>query len=92
MRVTFFLVESKALLGAMFEDITTPSVRREAVVEKAEEVIMNSMKTVQQIASLLGDNAAETELVLNSIIEEFNVHNDNAAEDGLLAESGDQDE
>ena len=92
MRVTFFLVESKALLGAMFEDITTPSVRREAVVEKAEEVIMNSMKTVQQIASLLGDNAAETEIVLNSIIEEFNVHNENAAEDGLLAESGDQDE
>jgi len=92
MRVTFFLVESKALLGAMFEDITTPSVRREAVVEKAEEVIMKSMKTVQQIASLLGDNAAETEIVLNSIIEEFNVHNENAAEDGLLAESGDQDE
>ena len=93
MRVTFFLVESKMLLGAMFEDITTPSVRREAVIEKAEEVIMNSMKTVQQIASLLGDNAAETEIVLNSIIEEFNVHGDGSAENGLLAESdGDTDE
>lgn len=93
MRVTFFLVESKLLLGAMFEDITTPSVRREAVIEKAEEVIMNSMKTVQQIASLLGDNAAETEIVLNSIIEEFNVHGDGSAEDGLFVESeGDSDE
>ena len=88
MRVTFFLVESKELLGAMFEDITTPSVRREAVIEKAEEVIKNSMKTVQQIASLLGDNAAETEIVMNSIIEEFNMNGSDAGEDGLLAEEG----
>lgn len=85
-RITFFLVESKALLGAMFEDITTPSVRREAVVEKAEEVIRKSMTSVQQIAALLGDNAAETEIMLNSIIEEFNVNNNEASEDGLMAE------
>lgn len=85
-RITFFLVENRALLGAMFEDITTPSVRREAVVEKAEEVIMKSMTTVQQIASLLGDNAAETEIVLNSIIEEFNVNSGEVEEDGLMAE------
>ena len=87
-RITFFLVESKALLGAMFEDITTPSVRREAVVEKAEEVIRKSMISVQQIAALLGDNAAETEIMLNSIIEEFNVNNGESAEDGLMAEGG----
>ena len=87
-RITFFLVESKELLGAMFEDITKPSVRREAVVEKAEEVIRKSMTTVQQIASLLGDNAAETEVVLNSIIEEFNVNNNEVEEDGLMAEGG----
>ncbi len=89
-RITFFLVENKALLGAMFEDITTPSVRREAVVEKAEEVIRKSMTTVQQIAALLGDNAAETEVVLNSIIEEFNVSNDEVEEDGLMAEGGNE--
>ncbi len=87
-RITFFLVENKALLGAMFEDITTPSFRREAVVEKAEEVIRKSMTTVQQIASLLGDNAAETEVVLNSIIEEFNVNNNEVEEDGLMVEGG----
>ncbi len=93
MRVTFFLVESKELLGAMFEDITTPSVRREAVVGRAEEVIMNSMKAVQQIASLLGDNAAETEIALNAIIEEFNVHDEGADEAGLVIDSeGDRNE
>ena len=85
-RITFFLDDSKELLGAMFEDITTPSVRREAVVEKAEEVIRRSMTSVQQIAALLGDNAAETEIVLNSIIEEFNVNSSEAEEDGLMVE------
>lgn len=89
-RITFFLVESKALLGAMFEDITRPSVRREAVVEKAEDVIRKSMMTVQQIAALLGDNAAETEVVLNSIIEEFNVSSNEVEEDGLMAEGGNE--
>ena len=92
LRITFFLVESKDLLGAMFEDITTHTVRREAVVEKAEEVITQSLNTVQQIASLLGESAAETEIVLNSIIEEFNVHSEGGGASGLIEESdGDWD-
>ena len=91
MRITFFLVENKALLGAMFEDITTPVIRREAVVEKAEDVITKSLKTVQQIASLLGENAAETELVLNSIIEEFNIGAESRGDSDLVEESGAED-
>ena len=88
MRVTFFLVESKQLLGAMFEDITTPVIRREAVVEKAEDVITKSLTTVQRIAALLGESAAETEIALNSIIEEFNVHGtDRSADYSLIVES-----
>lgn len=86
-RITFFLVESKELLGALFEDITTPTVRREAVVEKAEDVITKTLSSVQQIASLLGESAAETEIVLNSIIEEFNVHSEGSGESGLIEES-----
>ena len=74
LRVTFFLVESKRLLGAMFEDITNPTIRRETVVKKAEDVIQKSLETVQQIASLLGENAAETEIMLNSLIDAFSVH------------------
>lgn len=87
MRVTFFLVENKRLLGALFDDITTPTVRREAVVNKAEDVIIKSLSTVQQIASLLGENAAETEIVLNSIIEEFNVQSDTSSDYGLIEEN-----
>ena len=87
MRVTFFLVEDKLLLGAMFEDITTTTVKRESVVSKAEDVISKSLETVQRIASLLGDNAAETEIVLNSIIEEFNVRAADEDDFGLVEEN-----
>lgn len=86
-RVTFFLVETKHLLGAMFEDITTSTVKRESVVSKAEDVINKSLETVQQIASLLGDNAAETEIVLNSIIDEFNIHAVTNEDYGLIEEN-----
>ncbi len=83
LRVTFFLVESGRLLGAMFEDITSPTVRRETVVKKAEDVIQKSLETVQQIASLLGENAAETEIMLNSLIDAFSVHNEGGEDDGF---------
>ena len=86
MRVTFFLVESKQLLGAMFEDISTPTFRREAVIEKAEDVITKSLATVQQIASLLGENAAETEIALNSLIDEFAVTGGDSSDDYALVE------
>lgn len=60
----------------MFDDITSPTVKRETVVKKAEDVIQKSLETVQQIASLLGENAAETEIMLNSLIDAFSVHGD----------------
>lgn len=73
LRVSFFSIENHQLVGAIFEDITSPTVRRETVVKKAEVVIQHSLETVQQIASLLGENAADTEITLNSLIEAFQV-------------------
>ena len=73
LKVTFFTVENHRLVGAIFQDVTTPTVRRETVIKKAEDVIQKSLETVQQIASLLGENAAETEIMLNSLIDAFQV-------------------
>lgn len=80
LQVTFFTVENHRLVGAIFQDITTPTVRRETVVKHAEAVIQKSLETVQQIASLLGENAAETEIMLNSLIEAFKVTSGQAPE------------
>lgn len=90
LRLTFFLVEKGRLLGAMFEDITNPTVKRETVVKKAEDVIQKSLETVQQIASLLGENAAETEIMLNSLIDAFSVQSKGENGDSILEdEDGD---
>jgi hypothetical protein len=85
LKVTFFSVEKQHLVGALFEDITTPTVRRETVIKKAEDVIQKSLETVQQIASLLGENAAETEIMLNSLIDAFKVPGANQS-DGFTKE------
>jgi len=73
LKATFFSIPKHNLVGALFDDITSPTVRRETVVKKAEMVIQHSLETVQQIASLLGENAADTEITLNSLIEAFDV-------------------
>ena len=38
---------------------------------KTKEVIENNLETVQKIAYLLGENASETQVVLDSIIHSF---------------------
>ncbi len=71
LHVSIFRIEPRRLAGAVIQDITEPSVRKEQVIDKAREVIRNNLKTVQKIAYLLGENAAESEVVLNTIIESF---------------------
>lgn len=64
-----FIIEKGRLAGAVLQDVTHPTVRRQTIIKKAEHVIRKNLESVQQIASLLGENAAETEIVLNSVIE-----------------------
>lgn len=46
------------------------------IVDRARRVIDDNLKTVQQIAYLLGETASRTEAVLNSIIESQNISNE----------------
>ncbi|MHC4926606.1 MAG: [Fe-Fe] hydrogenase large subunit C-terminal domain-containing protein [Planctomycetota bacterium] len=69
--VTVFTIEKHRLIGGIVQDITEPSVRKEQIVEKAKKVIAHNLETVQQIAFLLGENAAESEVILNSIVDMF---------------------
>jgi len=91
LRVTFFNVGSQNLVGALFEDVTSPTVRRETVVKKAEDVIQKSLSTVQQIASLLGENAADTEIMLNSLIDAFKVPPTETDDENGLSKDDQQD-
>ena len=68
---SIFTIEKGAVVGGIFYDITRPAIQKERIINKAREVIQKNLETVQQIAYLLGENAAESELTLQSIIESF---------------------
>jgi iron only hydrogenase large subunit-like protein len=69
--ITIFIVEKTKIVGAILRDATITEYRREQIVEKAQEVIRNNSLTAQQIAFLMGKNAAQSEKILNSLIESF---------------------
>ena len=71
--IRVFTVEKGETAGGIVQDITEPRVRIDKTVERAQEVINKNVAVVQQIAFLLGENAAESEAILNSIIESYTV-------------------
>jgi iron only hydrogenase large subunit-like protein len=71
LHTAIFSIEKNTLAGGIIQDITKPAVQKEQVIRKAREVIQKNLSTVQKIACLLGENAAESEITLNSIIDSF---------------------
>lgn len=81
LNTSIFAIESKTVIGGIFRDITQPTIQKEQIVGRAQAVIEKNLKTVQQIAYLLGENAADSEIILNSIVQSFSpedVDDDNA--------------
>jgi len=62
-------IHKHKIAGALIRDLSAPMLERAEIIERARQVNRKNMKTVQQIAYLLGENAAQTEELLNSIIE-----------------------
>lgn len=69
--LTIFNVDVHEVVGALILDITETEQKRLALIEKARTVVTNTAKTVQEIAFMLGRNAAESELILDSAVEMF---------------------
>ena len=70
-QVTVFEIEREEIAAGVLEDITVPKNQRERTISQAQKVIEKNLSVVQKIAFLLGENAAETESMLNSIIESY---------------------
>jgi PAS domain-containing protein len=70
--IDIFSIEKHQVVCGIFQDITKPTIQKEEMIEKAQAVIKKNLATVQQIAYLLGENAAESEVILNSIINAIN--------------------
>lgn len=71
LHISIFTIEKHLVVGGIIQDITRPAVQKEQVIKRAQEVIQKNLATVQKIAYLLGENAAESEITLNSIIDSF---------------------
>jgi iron only hydrogenase large subunit-like protein len=71
LNTSIFTIEPHAVVGGIFQDITAPSFQKEQIIGRAQQVIEKNLKTVQQIAYLLGENAADSEIILNSIVHSF---------------------
>ena len=71
LNVQIFTIEANRLVGCIAQDITEPSVQKEHIISKAREVMDQNLDTVKKIAHLLGENAAASESILNSIVNNF---------------------
>ncbi len=69
LNVSIFSIKKNKIVGAVIRDMQMPEVRKEEVINRVTEVIEQNLDLVQQIAFLLGEGAAKTEKMLNSIIE-----------------------
>lgn len=67
--LSVFSVQNHNLVCGIIKNLHAPEVRKDLVLNRTKEVIMENMKVVQQIAFLLGENASYTESMLNSILE-----------------------
>jgi iron only hydrogenase large subunit-like protein len=64
-----FVIEKNEIAAGVIDDMTAPEQQRERTVSRAKKIIEKNVETVQKIAFLLGENAAETESILNAIID-----------------------
>ncbi len=66
-----FTIEEGEIVGAVITDVTQSENDREKIARRAREVISKNIATVQNIACLLGEHMVETEMLLNSIAEDY---------------------
>lgn len=64
------------VVGAVIRDMSAPMLVRDEIINRAQRIIRQNIETVQKIAFLMGENAAETEELLNSIIESYRYGDD----------------
>jgi hypothetical protein len=73
LHLTTYVIEKGEIVAGTLDDITRPASLRSNTVSRARKIIEKNVQAVQKIAFLLGENAAETEAILNSIIESHSV-------------------
>ncbi len=69
--VSIFSIEPQSVVGGVIFDVTGSELRRDEIARRAREIIRKNLETVQEIACRLGENMADTEILLRSLAEDF---------------------
>lgn len=67
--LSIFSLHQYKMVCGIIRNLKVPEIMREEVVNRTQEVIQKNLETVQKVAFLLGENASETENLLNSVAE-----------------------
>ena len=76
LHVSAVTLYANKVVGALFRDMSAPMLVRDEIINRAQRVNKQNIETVQKIAFILGENAAETEELLNSIIQSYRYGDD----------------
>ena len=75
--VSVLTLYKNRVVGAVFRDMSAPMLEQDEIISRTRRINKQNIETVQKVAFLLGENAAETEELLNSIIETYSYGDDN---------------
>ena len=71
LNVSVFKIKKGEIVGAVLRDMYAPEVQKEEILSRITDTIDKNLGMVQKIGFLLGEGAAETERMLNSIIKTY---------------------
>jgi iron only hydrogenase large subunit-like protein len=83
LNVSVFAIKRSRFVGGIIRDIYSPEVRKEHIMRRLSEVIDENFVMVQKITSILGEGAAKTEIMLNSLIESYQTQKKKPGEGSL---------
>jgi PAS domain S-box-containing protein len=76
LHISVITIYKNRVVGALIRDMSAPSLVREEIISRTQRVNRKNLETVQKIAFLLGENASQTEELLNSIIQSYKYEED----------------
>ncbi|MCK5731292.1 MAG: PAS domain S-box protein [Draconibacterium sp.] len=76
LHISVITLYKNKVIGTVIRDMSAPMLVQDEIISRAQRINKQSIETVQKIAYLMGENAAETEELLNSIIEIYRYGDD----------------
>lgn len=66
--LSIFTIQKHKLVCGIIHAFNSPEILKTEIERRSKQVIRQNLKTVQKIALLLGENASQTEAMLNSLV------------------------